>query len=78
MKNFLIKQFAVISFVVVGFAALISLTLIIGKNKGTFFQRTFTYKSVFADARGIYEGSEVTIHGVRTGNVKKSCHPKQW
>ena len=72
MKNFFIKQTLVALFVIAGIALAISLTLTIGKNKGTFFQNVNTYKSIFSDARGIYVGSEVTIHGVRTGNVMKT------
>ena len=70
MKSFLIKHIAVVAFLLTGISTLVTLTFIIGTNKGTLFQRVYTFKSVFNDTRGIYVGSEVTIHGVRTGNVE--------
>ena len=69
MKNFFIKQMVVAAFVIIGVAVLVSVTLIMGKNRMTGFQPVIVYRSIFKNTRGIYTGSEVTIHGVRTGNV---------
>lgn len=69
MKNFFVKQMVVLAFVIIGLAVLVSVTLIMGKNRMTGFQPVIVYRSIFKSTRGIYAGSEVTIHGVRTGNV---------
>ena len=72
MKNFFAKQLVVAVFVITGLVVLVSVTLIMGKNRMTVFQSVTIYRSIFKNTRGIYTGSEVTIHGVRTGNVIKT------
>lgn len=72
MKSFFTKQLVVAVFVIAGLAVLISVTLVMGKNRMTVFQSSIIYRSIFTNTRGIYTGSEVTIHGVRTGNVIKT------
>ena len=69
MKNFFVKQIVVVIFIITGLAVLMGVTLVMGKNRMTVFQSVIVYKSIFKNTRGIYTGSEVTVHGVRTGNV---------
>ena len=72
MKSFFAKQLVVAVFVITGLVVLVSVTLVMGKNRMTIFQSVIIYRSIFKNTRGIYTGSEVTIHGVRTGNVIKT------
>ena len=72
MKSFFAKQLVVAVFVITGLVVLVSVTLVMGKNRMTIFQSVAIYRSIFKNTRGIYTGSEVTIHGVRTGNVIKT------
>ena len=72
MKKFLKKQLIVAVFMIVGLGVLIKVTLVMGKNRITVFQPVAIYRSIFKDTRGVYTGSEVTVHGVRTGNVIKT------
>ena len=72
MKSFFAKQLVVAVFVITGLVVLVSVTLVMGKNRMTVFQSVTIYRSIFKSTRGIYTGSEVTIHGVRTGNVIKT------
>lgn len=72
MKSFFAKQLVVAVFVITGLVVLVSVTLVMGKNRMTVFQSVTVYRSIFKNTRGIYTGSEVTIHGVRTGNVIKA------
>ena len=69
MNRFSVKQIIVYFIVFIGLALFVALTFITGQNKGTLFKPINTYKSIFKEARGIHVGTEVTIHGVRTGNV---------
>lgn len=72
MKKFFTKQLIVAVFMMVGLGVLIKVTLVMGKNRVTIFQSVAVYRSIFKDTRGVYAGSEVTVHGVRTGNVIKT------
>ena len=72
MKNFFWKQLTVWMIVTAGIVIFIALTVIIGQSRGSLFKPTAKYKSVFKETRGIYVGSEITIHGKRTGNVVKT------
>ncbi|MCY4512356.1 MAG: MlaD family protein [Bdellovibrionales bacterium] len=72
MKKFFTKQLIVAIFMIVGLGVLIKVTLIMGKNRMTIFHSVSIYRSIFKDTRGVYIGSEVTVHGVRTGNVIKT------
>ncbi|MGI9549476.1 MAG: MlaD family protein [Bdellovibrionales bacterium] len=69
MKFFFMKQVVVGTILLVGISVFIALTIIIGNSDGTFLKSPNIYKSVYNEVRGIYVGSEVTIHGTRTGNV---------
>ena len=69
MSRFSVKQIIVYLIVFLGLIVFMALTFITGQNKGTLFKPINTYKSIFKEARGIQVGTEVTIHGVRTGNV---------
>ncbi len=71
MKFFFIKQFVVGALILIGVALFILLTIIIGNSDGTFLKSSHIYKSIYKEVRGIYVGSEITIHGTRTGNVTK-------
>lgn len=71
MKNFILKQFIVWFVIFIGVVIFFALSYIIGENKGGFFRPVNTYKSVFEDAKGIFTGAEVSVHGVRTGNILK-------
>ena len=72
MKTFISKQFVVGLVVFFGIVIFLVFTFIIGQNRGTFLRPVNTYKSVYKEAKGIFTGSEVSIHGVRTGNVIKT------
>lgn len=72
MKKFILKQFIVGVLVFFGVVIFIAFALITGQNRGTFLTPLNTYKSVFQEAKGIFPGSEISIHGVRTGNVIKT------
>lgn len=69
MKNFIWKQFIVGLIVVVGLSLFVFLTIVISNNYGSFFRSSYTYKSIFKSSDGLFIGSEVTLHGTRTGNV---------
>ena len=69
MKYFFLKQVAVAAIVLVGIVVFVGLMLITGNNYGTLFTPSNTYKSIYKNIDGIHMGSEVTIHGNRTGNV---------
>ena len=71
MKFFFIKQIVVGALILIGLTFFILLTVIIGNSDGTFLKSSNVYKSIYKEVRGIYVGSEVTIHGTRTGNVSK-------
>lgn len=71
MNKFILKQFIVWLVIFVGVVIFFTLSFIIGENKGTFLRPVNTYKSVFKEAKGIFTGTEVSIQGVRTGNVLK-------
>ncbi len=71
MKFFFIKQIVVGAIILIGLAAFTLLTIVIGTSDGTFLKSSNFYKSIYKEVRGIYVGSEVTIHGTRTGNVAK-------
>ena len=72
MKNFFWNQAAVWLIVAAGLAIFAILTVIIGQSRGSLFKPTVKYRAVFKEARGIYAGSEITIHGKRTGNVVRT------
>ena len=72
MKKFFVKQTVVVVFILTGLAVFIGLALSMGKNRATAFQAIHTYKSVFQNTRGLFKGSEVTVHGVRTGHVTQT------
>ena len=72
MKKFALKQLIVGLTVLFGVLIFIAVALITGQNRGTFLKPINTYKSVYKDAKGIFIGSEVSIQGVRTGNVIKT------
>lgn len=69
MNIFSIKQFAVFIIILLGLALFVAITFITGQNKGTLFKPMNFHTSIFSEARGVEVGTEVTIHGVRTGNV---------
>ena len=69
MSRFSIKQLVVIVIVLIGLVLFSAITFITGQNKGTLFKPMNFYTSIFKEARGVQVGTEVTIHGVRTGNV---------
>jgi len=69
MRFFFIKQLVVGTIIVIGLSLFVLLTIIIGNSDGTFLKSQNVYKSIYKEVRGIYVGSEVTVHGVRTGNV---------
>ena len=48
------------------------LAFVMGQNRGSFLVRSDVYKSVFSEAQGIFIGSQVNLHGVRTGNVLRT------
>ena len=72
MKNFALKQLIVGLTVFFGVLIFITFALITGQNRGTFLKPINTYKSIYKEAKGIFIGSEVSIQGVRTGNVIKT------
>lgn len=67
--RYFIKQFTVGAIVLVGLLLFAILTLITGNNRGNLFTPSNTYKSIYKSIDGVYVGSEVTLHGTRTGNV---------
>ena len=72
MKKFMLKQSLVWFVVLIGLALFVAGSFIIGQNKGTFLRPVSVYESDFKEATGLFPGSEVSIHGVRTGNVLKT------
>lgn len=72
MKSFFWKQLSVSIIVAAGLIIFAALAVVIGQSRGSLFRATVKYKAVFEQTRGIYVGSEVTIHGKRTGNVAKT------
>lgn len=72
MKNFALKQLAVITILIGGAIGFTVLTIIIGTNDGTFLKSPILYKSIYSEVSGLNVGSVVTIHGTRTGNVVKT------
>lgn len=72
MKKFVLKQFIVGLLVLTGLALFFIVAFVIGQNRGTFLRPLNTYKSIYKEAKGVFPGSEVSIHGVRTGNVIKT------
>ena len=72
MKKFMLKQTLVWFVILVGLILFTAGSFIIGQNKGTFLRPVSVYESDFKEATGLFPGSEVSIHGVRTGNVLKT------
>ncbi len=72
MKSFFWRQLSVSLIVAAGLIIFAALAVIIGQSRGSLFRSTVKYRAVFDQTRGIYIGSEVTIHGKRTGNVVKT------
>lgn len=71
MNKFILKQFTVWFVIFVGVVIFFVISFIIGENKGSFLRPVNIYKSVFKETKGIFTGAEVSLHGVRTGNVLK-------
>ena len=71
MKKLFLQQTVVWVIITFGALLFLALTVIIGRSKGTIFKTVYVYKSLFKEVRGLYVGSEVTLHGNRTGNVVK-------
>ena len=71
MNKFIFKQLTVWLVIFVGVVIFFAISFIIGENKGTFLRPVNIYKSVFTETKGIFTGAEVSLHGVRTGNVLK-------
>ena len=56
-------------FLFIGLFLLTVFTLIVGNNQNLFYP-TKDYKARFNDIQGLFEGSVVTVNGIRAGNIK--------
>ena len=72
MKKFALKQIIVGTLVFFGVVIFFAFAFVFGQNRGNFLTPLNTYKSIYKEAKGIFMGSVVSIHGVRTGNVIKT------
>lgn len=57
-------------FVTIGFAVFIFIVFSIGDGKGL-FSRQMTFFGKFQEVKGLHQGSEVSLNGLRVGVVKK-------